>query len=65
MTSTTPAKPPRRTYKVLREGWLLGTHYAAGDTVDLYPAQAQYDLAPHGDMLAEAAPATSTTTDAE
>lgn len=43
----------KKTYAVVKDGFLMGGYHAAGTTVDLYPAQAKYDLPPHGDMLAE------------
>lgn len=58
-TTTTKPKPAKRTYEVARAGWLDGMYYKAGDTVDLYPAQAEYDLPPHGDMLIDLEAATT------
>jgi len=43
----------KKRYKVVANGFILNTFYAAGDVVELYPAQAKYDLPPHGAMLAE------------
>lgn len=50
------AKAEKQRYAVLVDGWLMGQFHKAGDVVELYPAQAAGDMAPHGSMLA-AAPA--------
>lgn len=49
------AKAEKQRYAVTADGWLLGQFYRAGDVVELYPAQAAADMAPHGSMLAPAA----------
>lgn len=41
----------KTTYTVAEAGFLFGDYYKAGDTIDLHPAQAKYDLPPHGSML--------------
>lgn len=41
----------KQTYEVAEDGFLLGDHYKAGDTIALHPEQAKYDLPPHGTML--------------
>jgi len=51
MSKTTEGKPQKRTYEVVRDGWLQDGYHRRGDLVELYPAQAEYDMAPHGDML--------------
>jgi len=36
------------TYKAKNSGFILGTHYSAGDTVPLTAAQAKYLAPPYG-----------------
>lgn len=55
------AAQTKQTYDVVADGWILGDYYKAGQTVELLPAQAKYDLPAHGGhMLRErvAPPAT-------
>lgn len=42
-------------YTVQKDGFILGNHYRAGETIDLDPAQAKYLIPPMGDGLAPAA----------
>lgn len=41
----------KTTYTVVEPGFLFGDYYKSGDTIDLLPEQARYDLPPHGSML--------------
>lgn len=43
-------------YTVQKDGFILGNHHRAGETIDLEPAQAKYLIPPMGDGLAPAAP---------
>lgn len=41
----------KTTYTVVAPGFLFGDYYKPGDTIELHPEQAKYDLPPHGSML--------------
>ena len=48
----------KQKYEVAQDGFLAGDYHRAGETVEMYPEQAAYDLPPHGSMLK--APAATT-----
>jgi hypothetical protein len=47
----------KQTYEATRDGWIMDRFLKAGETIDLFPAQAAMFTPPHDDRLRLVTPA--------